>query len=684
MEKHLLKISASLLFLLLLYLPSLTSLQSHELLLKSAQNDYFEGNTENLLHKIDQVLDAEPQNPMANILYGLILLQEEAVIKKLEAKKLIEKYAGKKKNDAFANYALGVLYKKQNILRISRKYFTKALEFDETMVPAMIELGENYYRDMLQYYHRYTDTEIALSYRGFAMEDYDFAVGYLRKAIRYDPRNKGAAYLLGSLYYETEEYNLMRELFEEMYNFYPQDRDVNLFLGLAHLSLRNYEDAFEYFTNALARLDENEKKKLFSPGYLSRNQGDISTEIQIENFWNQRDPMFITEENERLLEHFGRFAYANLRFTAPKLGCEGWQTDRGKTYIRYGKPQYIIEYGKSMEFNAIYPPMQIWIYPRFQLAFSDEFWNGLYQFTEPSPGSISVFKERTNVNYTLVAENVFSEISESFDFSLPGGTFTSPYQIKFFRETNKTEGLLYFGVPIQEKLYYPEQELESAIFVLNDQKLPDSRFMEKIELHLNDDSLQITDNYVINTLSFHHDAGWVSYSFEIINKTLEKNFVDRSEIIIPDFTVDSLLISDIIVADQITPVTDAHPWQRNGQYILPNILQVFEKNDTLSVYFEIYNLLPDKNGYVQYRVENAISKKEKAGIFKSIFGKETKKWSIVNEYTGQKTSDYLVQSIHLYNLDAGDYDFEIIVHDDIAKEQARRVTKILLLDNVTN
>ncbi len=95
-------------------------------------------------------------------------------------------------------------------------------------------------------------------------------------------------------------------------------------------------------------------------------------------------------------------------------------------------------------------------------------------------------------------------------------------------------------------------------------------------------------------------------------------------------------------------------------------------------------LLQDENGYVQYRVENAISKKEAGGILKSIFGKQTRKLSIVNEYTGQQTTDYVVQSIHLNNLDAGEYDFEIIVYDDIAKEETRRATKILLLDHVTN
>ena len=304
MDKYFVKISSILLFSLLYFLPLFTGPTSRGTLLQTAQQDYFAGNTEDILNKINQVLDEEPENPTANILYGLILLQDETVFKRLEAKKLIEKYAAKIKNDAFANYALGVLYKKQNILRNSRKYFKKALDCNEAMVPAMIELGENYYQDMLRYYHRFTDTDIALSYRRFAMEDYDFAVSYLRKARRYEPRNKGAAALLGSLYYETEEYNLMRELFEEMHDFYPEDKDMNLFLGLAHLSQRKYENAFEYFTTAMTKLDEEERKQLFSPAYLSRKKEDIATESQIENFWEQRDPMFITRENERLFRTF--------------------------------------------------------------------------------------------------------------------------------------------------------------------------------------------------------------------------------------------------------------------------------------------------------------------------------------------------------------------------------------------
>src|ERR1700674_208429 len=58
----------------------------------------------------------------------------------------------------------------------------------------------------------------------------------------------------------------------------------------------------------------------------------------IEAFWQRRDPTPDTEENEFKEEHYRRIAYANEHFPA---GIPGWKTDRGRTYIEYGKPDTI-------------------------------------------------------------------------------------------------------------------------------------------------------------------------------------------------------------------------------------------------------------------------------------------------------------------------------------------------------
>src|SRR5262249_42591076 len=55
----------------------------------------------------------------------------------------------------------------------------------------------------------------------------------------------------------------------------------------------------------------------------------------IEQFWARRDPDPSTSANEFKEEHYRRLQYANERFAA---GKPGWRTDRGRFYIKFGKP----------------------------------------------------------------------------------------------------------------------------------------------------------------------------------------------------------------------------------------------------------------------------------------------------------------------------------------------------------
>jgi GWxTD domain-containing protein len=55
-------------------------------------------------------------------------------------------------------------------------------------------------------------------------------------------------------------------------------------------------------------------------------------------FWSRRDPDPDTEENEFREEYYQRIAYANEHFAS---GMPGWKTDRGRIYIRWGKPDSV-------------------------------------------------------------------------------------------------------------------------------------------------------------------------------------------------------------------------------------------------------------------------------------------------------------------------------------------------------
>jgi len=666
-----------------LVLTSFLSLQANNLasLIDSARTDYYNGRFEILSARVNQILQLQPDDPEGNILQGLIWINEGELQDRIKAKEVIEKYASKTKNQVFADFSLGMLYKAQDNGHSARKYFQEAVDADETFVPALIELAESYYQDVLKYYYRYSDTSVPLSYRDYAVEDYDFAVSYLKKALRYDPKNRPAAYLLGSLYFELEDYELMRILFDEFSEYYPRDKNVNQFLGLAYLALRNYEKASEYFQIGLEAMGDEEREEVLNPEYLIKKN---SENIENADYWAGKDPMFLTKENERMLEHLGRFAYANLRFSVPRLNIEGWKTDRGKTYIRYGKPNYIVEYGKNLEFDAIYSPMQIWVYPRFQLAFTDEFWNGLYQYTEPPLNSKSTFKERTNVNYTLVAENVFQVLPETFDLELSGGTFQSSYFIKFFRGKTNTDGLLAFLIPKEEELYEPKQELESGFFLLNDKNLPEKEFRNKYVLNYKTELSEPEKSYALQNLTFETKPGRFTYSFELLNKTLEENYVDRRIVEIPRFTSDSLILSDLILADKIGRLPLEATFSRNGLFILPNVTQIYQASDTMKIYFEVYNLDLDTDSLARYQVENSISENKSGGIFKKIFGGGPKKVGFVNEYSGPKQDDFVVQAISLANLKPGEYNLEIILKDEISNLQVTGITKFTILESLTD
>ncbi|GAB4375166.1 MAG: hypothetical protein Kow0042_20350 [Calditrichia bacterium] len=639
---------------------------------------------EQAAEKAEQVLAMAPDNPEANIILGLTLLEKRGLENRIKARELIEENTQRLRDDAFSYYALGILHKKSNSPVLARKNLEKALAKNPEFIEALIELGDIHFQEMMKYYNKLTDTRVALSFREYAIDDYDLAVDYLQRAIKLDPGNKRAVYLLGNVYLEMEEFQEMVHLFDRALERQPRDKDLNLFKGLAYLKLHEYDTASVYFDRAVEEMSEAEKNIFLNPKLLLRDDDlKVDNPAQVDTFWEQKDPMFLTEENERLLAHYGRVAYANMRFGLPEFAIEGWQTDRGKTFIRYGKPTYIIDYGKSMDFNAIYSPTQIWVYPGFHFYFTDEFWNGNYQFTQPFGGT-SIFKERTTVNYSLVAEDIFQTVPETFEFELPGGSFSLPYQIVFFRGKENTDIILSFGLPWEDEIDYAKLEYTTGFFLLGEDQLPAFRLEENLIFDYQQNKDILKNRYLINNLEFEYKPGQFPYSFEVLNKTLKKNFVSRNNMEIPDYGGNRLKLSDILLAYDISPSEMERSIHRRGMQIIPNIEHIYQSNETLYLYFEVYNLLPDPSGTVHYIVENSVTVESGGNFLGKILGNRKQEISLINEYSGTSPSDFVVQSIDISNLKEGEYVLEILIKDKIAFEESRKQVTFWVKNTFSN
>ncbi len=77
---------------------------------------------------------------------------------------------------------------------------------------------------------------------------------------------------------------------------------------------------------------------------FTKLQTDEEREEFIEQFWLRRDPTPDTVENEYKEEHYRRIAYANEHYAS---GIEGWRTDRGMIYIKYGPPDEIEDHSSG-------------------------------------------------------------------------------------------------------------------------------------------------------------------------------------------------------------------------------------------------------------------------------------------------------------------------------------------------
>ena len=96
-------------------------------------------------------------------------------------------------------------------------------------------------------------------------------------------------------------------------------------------------------------------------------------------YWKKRDPDPQTTRNELMEEYYWRVEYANRSFSHY---MEGWRTDRGMVYIRFGAPDNV----ERHPFETGTRPYEVWRYYNlnFEFIFVDETGFGDYRLQYPT------------------------------------------------------------------------------------------------------------------------------------------------------------------------------------------------------------------------------------------------------------------------------------------------------------
>ena len=103
---------------------------------------------------------------------------------------------------------------------------------------------------------------------------------------------------------------------------------------------------------------------------------DSAKDAWFKEFWKKRDPTPDTEENELQKEFYRRIDFANNNFAINALDKEGWKTDRGNIYIKYGPPSDVERHVDQLNL----PPYEIWYYEKLDRRFYFEDKSGIGDF----------------------------------------------------------------------------------------------------------------------------------------------------------------------------------------------------------------------------------------------------------------------------------------------------------------
>jgi GWxTD domain-containing protein len=454
---------------------------------------------------------------------------------------------------------------------------------------------------------------------------------------------------------------------------------------------------------------------------------DEEREQFIEQFWLRRDPTPDTFENEYREEHYSRIAYANERFTS---GKPGWKTDRGRIYIIHGKPSEIESHPAGGTYERPFEvgggttttyPFEIWTYRyidgignNVQLEFVDPSMSGEYRMTiNPDekdallhvPGAgLTIAEEmnggdkserlRGNVGSGLDGAPVLSRYSQFDRLALYANVFKPP-EVKFKDlESIVTTKLSFNLLPFNfstDFIRVTEESVLTPITVTIQNK--DMAFQNQEGIHravvnvfgrvtgINGHVAQTFEDTIaqdipdalfsqaLESLSIHQKIIPLRpglYKLDLVLKDINSGNVGtiNSRLAVPRYPDEKLALSSLILADLVEelPLTQIG----SGSFILgstkvrPNVKDEFRRDRELKVWFQVYNLKVDDGTHKpSATVEMLITHN----------GQEVKK--IVEESTelsGAAQQMTLWKSVPLSEFEAGQYNLEVKVRDNLSNE----------------
>jgi GWxTD domain-containing protein len=646
------------------------------------------------IEALEKALDQDRHRAETHAELTELYLQEGTLTGRIEAERHIHQAVKIDPDNARYQVQYGMVKRMQGFRHAAKRKFTKALELDPNCADAYYNLGVLsdqevwHFRDMV---------DGPIHFDHFAEKDELQSIDYFRKALRIDPNHRNALFHLGLVYCEQGEFENMAGLCRRMLKNDPDDKDARLFHGLALYRQGRGREAWEEYTVAKELMGEDERavfesiESLLSPDeekqYLAASFEE--RDRLASRFWHRQDPLFLTDYNERILEHYSRVAYANLRYGFPDKGIGGWETDQGKVYIRYGSPLFRTRTRPSIEpgeRNPVQTSIEVWRYGDFDHVFEDMLLTGQYRFkwgSRPETDGLSKFN------------SLIKEVPQTFDYDYGGQRFTVPCALASFRgEKGKTSVDLCYALPAKYLDYTVKQHesrvsVEIGAFFFDDgwqSVLRDVGDEELVTERI--DPLKEYD--VVSQRTVLVEPGEYHFALEVRDKRSENIGFLRDTVVVKGYGFEKLQLSDVLFATDIQPITGEDAFRRGEFQIVPHPTKRYSPSQPVFIYYEIYNLQPDVFGQTHYVVEYIIGPEPEPsrGLsklfedFGDLIGARRRKGliSATSENKGRSTTEHKFLRIDISDVPPDATVLTLHVRDLNSKQEIEEKSRFLILE----
>ena len=423
---------------------------------------------------------------------------------------------------------------------------------------------------------------------------------HYRAALSHVPDHPQAARGLLALLHRQGRFEDMAAEARRLAEVNPDDPYAHIFLGLAFYESMQWTAARDAFDTGLALMPPAERAPYDNISYLLDREDRTSyQQLEAEEareyeriLWAKSDPLFLVPENERLMEHVARVTYAELAFGDPERRLPGWSSDRGEVLIRYGMPPNIWMLRQDGSGT------RRWI-----------FWN--YRPEVPS----FVFNRRVGYNRVdfdfaantqMYLRNVSeTEATTTFESRAVNRWTEIPAQIARFKGAapGQVEVLAFLRAEPDSFNLFEGDSVRVGMFIFNRSYEDSASLAHAVRA---DD----TGNVLF---TFELPRGTFEYSLEGLAEDSRVAARNRGTISAVPVARVGLSTSDLVLAGGVIPRVEQPGGWRDFAIGASRDL-VFEPDDDIHVYLEVYGLTTDFMGAAEYTVEVTLQDAERRSV----------------------------------------------------------------------